>query len=205
MILDPHFGVHASRPHGEQSLLRAVVARTVLDLFAKVLPASEQDEAQLARREALYFLTRENGAWAQSRRRICDSCGVDPDGLRKNILRILNGGEIVGADVRNTFAGIEIARQLWVDEKTEPARAKAARAEKAKQQTKAPRQKVKASYSTIRSTVLPLLSQPRRFKDLIAATDGEYGDSKIRTVLANAIQKGEVVRNDKDHTYVLAA
>jgi len=58
VILDTDFGVHASRPHGEQSLLRAVVARTVLDLFAKVLPASEHDEAQLARRVAVHFLTR---------------------------------------------------------------------------------------------------------------------------------------------------
>ena len=62
MIIDPNYGLHDSRPHGAQSLYRAVIARSVLDLFSKVIPASEQDEAQLARREALYFLTREHGA-----------------------------------------------------------------------------------------------------------------------------------------------
>lgn len=205
MILDPDFGVHASRPHGEQSLLRAVIARAVLDLFAKALPASEQDEAQFARREALYFLTRESGAWAKSRRRICESCGIDPDGLRANILRILEGGGIVGADVRNSFGGIEIARQLWQAEQTETLRASAARAQKAKRKSKVPRQKAKASYSTIRSAILPLLSQPHQFKDLIIATEGKFGDSMIRKVLANAMQKGEIVKNDENHTYVLAA
>ncbi|MEJ6398514.1 hypothetical protein [Yoonia sp. 208BN28-4] len=205
MILDPDFGLHISRPDGPQSLYRAVVARSVLDLFGKVIPASEKDEAQLARREALYFLTRERGAWAESRRRLCAACEIDPEALRTNILRILDGGEIVGADTRNSFGGIEIARQFWNEEQSEPERAQAAREQQAKPKPTAPRQKVKASYSTIRSTVLPLLSQPRQFKDLIAATDGEFGDSMICKVLANAINKGEVVRNDKNHTYILAA
>lgn len=100
MIVDPDFGLHVSRPDGPQSLYRDVVARSVLDLFGKVIPASEKDEAQLARREALYFLTRESGAWAESRRRLCAACEIDPDALRANILRILDGGEIVGADNR---------------------------------------------------------------------------------------------------------
>jgi len=205
MILDPDFGLHVSRPDGPQSLYRAVVARSVLDLFGKVIPASEKDEAQLARREALYFLTRENGAWAESRRRLCAACEIDPDALRANILRILDGGEIVGADTRNSFGGIEIARQFWDEEQSASERAQVAREQQAKRQPTAPRQRVKASYSTIRSVVLPLLSQPRQFKDLIAATEGEFGDSMIRKVLANAVNKGEVVRNDKNHTYILAA
>ncbi|MEP4198117.1 MAG: hypothetical protein ABJL99_21025 [Aliishimia sp.] len=205
MILDPDFGLHVSRTDGPQVLYRSVVARAVLDLFGKVIPASEKDEAQLARREALYFLTRENGAWAESRRRLCAACEIDLDALRMNILRILDGGEIVGADTRNSFGGIEIARRFWDEEQAAPEQAQAAREQQAKHEPKAPRQRVKASYSTIRSVVLPLLSQPRQFKDLIAATDGEFGDAIIRKVLANAINKGEIVRNDENHTYVLAA
>ncbi len=204
MILDPDFGVHASRDDGPESLYRAVIARAVLDLLGKVIPASGGDEdAEFARREALYLLTREGGAWAQSRQRLCTACGIDADALRKNILRILAGGKIVGADARNAFGGIELAQQLWQNELTEPARAKASHTQRAKRKLEAPRQKVKPSYSTIRSTVLPLLSQPRKFKELIAATEGEFGDSMIRKVLANAVQKGEVIRDDQQHTYVL--
>lgn len=205
MILDPDFGLHVSRPDGPQALYRAVVARSVLDLCGKVIPASEKDEAQLARREALYFLAREGGAWAESRRRLCAACEIDPDALRANILRILDGRELVGADTRNSFGGIEIARRFWDEEQAAPEQAQAAREQQAKHKPKAPRKRIKASYSTIRSAVLPLLSRPRQFKDLIAATDGEFGDAMIRKVLANAVNKGEVVRDEKQHTYILAA
>tara|TARA_R110002012_G_scaffold23677_2_gene80125 strand:+ start:840 stop:1460 length:621 start_codon:yes stop_codon:yes gene_type:complete len=205
MIIDPDFGLSDPHPHGAQALYRAVIARSVLDLFSKVIPASEQDEAQLARREALYFLTREHGAWAESRRSLCDASGIDADDLRTNVLRVLGGREIVGADVRNTFGGIDAARELWAAEQTAPARAQEQRAKQQASTFAAPRRKVKASYSTIRSAVLPLLSEPRQFKDLIAATDGEYGDAAIRKVLSNALNKGEIVRNDENHSYVLAA
>lgn len=205
MIIDPDFGLHDSGPDGAQALYRAVIARSVLDLFSKVIPASEQDEAQLARREALYFLTREHGAWAESRRSLCDASGLDADDLRSNILRVLAGREIVGADHRSTFGGIDAARELWAAEQTAPARAQEQRIKRQANKRVAPPRRVKASYSTIRSAILPLLSEPRRFKELIAATDGEYGDAAIRKVLANAINKGEIVRNDENHTYVLAA
>lgn len=203
MILDPDFGVHASRPDGAQALYRAVLARAVLDLFGKAIPASEGDDAQLARREALYFLTRERGAWAESRSRLCGACGIDPDALRLNILRILDGGEIVGADARNAFGGIEKARAFWQADQSAPAEAAAQRTKQtAKRQ--APPRRVKPSYSAARSAVLPLLTEPRQFKELIIATQGEYGDGMIRKVLANAMQKGEVVRDDAQHTYVWA-
>ncbi|UWR21122.1 hypothetical protein [Sulfitobacter sp. S190] len=205
MLIDPDYGLHASRPDGAQALYRAAIARSVLDLFGKVIPASEQDEAQLARREALYFLTREHGAWAESRRNFCDAAGLDADDLRSNILRVLAGAEIVGADHRSTFGGIDAARVLWAAEQSAPARAQEQRTKRqAGKQTARPR-RVKASYSTVRSAVLPLLSKPRQFRDLIHATDGEFGDAAIRKVLANAINKGEIVRNDENHTYVLAA
>lgn len=205
MILDPTYGLHDSRHRGAQSLYRAVIARSVLDLFSKVIPASEQDEAQLARREALYFLTRERGAWAQSRRVLCDACGIDPDDLRSNVLSVMAGREIVGADYRNTFGGIDAARALWAAEQSEPTRAQEQRTRRRADRQETPPRRAKVSYSTVRSAVLPLLSEPRQFKDLIAATEGEFGDSIIRKVLANAINKGEVVRNDETHTYRLAA
>lgn len=205
MILDPTYGLHDSRPRGAQSLYRAVIARSVLDLFSKVIPASEQDEAQLARREALYFLTRERGAWAQSRRVLCDACGIDADDLRSNVLSVMAGREIVGADYRNTFGGIDAARALWAAEQSEPARAQEQRTRRRADRQAASPRRAKVSYSTVRSAVLPLLSQPRQFKDLIAATEGEFGDSIIRKVLANAINKGEIVRNDENHTYTLVA
>ncbi|MFD3191185.1 hypothetical protein ACFMPD_13040 [Sedimentitalea sp. HM32M-2] len=202
MILDPDFGDHASRPDGPQSLYRAVLARAVLDLFGKALPASGgDDETLLARQEALFLLTRSGGAWAESRVRLCGACGIDPDALRLNILRILDGGEIVGADARNAFGGIEIARSLW---KAEQAPAPRPKAPKRKKRDRPPRG-VSLSYSEVRSAVLPLLSEPRRFKDLIVATGGEYSEAKIRKVLENAIGKGEVVRDEKNRTYALAA
>lgn len=200
MLLDPDFGVHASRPDGPQSLYRAVVARAVLDLFGKVVPAPEGVDSTGARREALFFLVRESGAWAESRRSLCDACGIDPDALRANTLSVLAGREIIGSDHRHNFEGIELARRLWAEEQAAPIRAQ----EQRKRQKSAPRKPAPASYSTIRSAILPLLFEPRQFKDLIIATDGEYGDSMIRKVLANAIQKGEVERDDENHTYVLA-
>jgi len=199
VLLDPDFGVHASRPDGPQSLYRAVIARAVLDLFGKVIPAPEGVDANGARREALYFLVRERGAWAESRRDLCGACGIDPDALRKHVLRILAGGEIVGADHRQTFGGIDAARSLWEQEQAPPPRPK-----KPKRHDAPPRG-VSPNYSAVRSAILPLLSEPRRLKDLVIATDGEYGDFMIRKVLANAIQKGEVERDDEHHTYVLAA
>ncbi|WP_375552584.1 hypothetical protein [Rhodophyticola porphyridii] len=205
MLIDPDYGLHASRPDGAQALYRAAIARSVLDLFGKVIPASEQDEAQLARREALYFLTRERGAWAESCRNLCDAAGLDADDLRSNILRVLAGAEIVGADHRSTFGGIDAARDLWAAEEAAPAKAQEQRVKKKTAKLAAPRRSVKASYSTIRSAVLPLLAEPRQFRDLIHATDGEFGDAAIRKVLANAINKGEIVRNEENHTYVLAA
>ncbi|WP_414897039.1 hypothetical protein [Rhodovulum sp. YEN HP10] len=200
MLLDPDFGVHAFRPDGAPALYRAVLARAVLDLFGKAITASEGADAQLARREALYFLTRERGAWAESRRDLCDASGIDPDALRLNALRILDGGEIVGADARNAFGGIEIARNLW---KAEQAPAPRPKALKRKKHDRPPRG-VSPSYSAVRSAILPLLSEPRRFKELIIATDGECGVGIVRKVLAIAMQKGEVVRDNAQHTYVLA-
>ncbi|TMM54732.1 hypothetical protein [Sulfitobacter sabulilitoris] len=205
MLIDTDYGLHASRPDGAQALYRAVIARTVLDLFGKVIPASEQDEAQFARREALYFLTREGGAWAESRRNLCDAAGLNADDLRSNILRVLAGREIVGADHRSTFGGIDAARALWAAEQSAPAKAQERRIKRQADKQIARPRRVKASYSTIRSAVLPLLSEPRQFRDLIHATDGEFGDGAIRKVLANAINKGEIVRNGENHTYVLAA
>ena len=104
---------------------------------------------------------------------------------------------------RIAFSGIEIARRLWEAEKA-PATPPRKPTKKPQKRDKPPRG-VLLSYGAVRSAVLPLLSEPRRFKDLIIATGGECSSSMIRKVLANAVNKGEVVRNDENHTYVLAA
>lgn len=205
MILDPDFGVHASRPNGPEAMYRAAMTRAVLDLFGKSIPGADLETKEYARREALYFLTRETGAWAESRRFLCDICGIDPDQLRANVLRVLEGREIVGVDARYGFDGIEVARALWEHEQGEPERAHEQRMKQKATPRVRPRRNAKASYSTVRMAVLPLLSEPRQFKDLIAATDGEYSDTTIRKVLANAVNKGEVIRDDAQHTYSLAA
>lgn len=204
MILDPDFGVHASRPNGPIALYRAALARAVLDLFGKSIPGADSETVQQSRREALYFLTRESGAWATSRKDLCDICGIDADQLRANVLRVLRGGEIAGADPRNGFDGIDIARELWAHEQGEPERAREQRKKQRAMPRQAPRRNAIASYSAVRSAILPLLSEPRQFKDLIAATDGEVSDWLIRKVLANAVNKGEVIRDDAQHTYSLA-
>lgn len=145
MILNPDFGVHASRPDGAQALCRAVLVRAVLDPFGKAIPASEGDDAQLARREALYFLTRERGAWAESRSRLCGACGIDPDALRLNILRIPKAARLSGRMPAMPSAAAQRTKQV------------------AKRQA-LPR-RIKPSYSAARSAVLPLLSELRQFKE----------------------------------------
>ena len=159
MLLDPDFGVHASRPDGPQSLYRAVVARAVLDLFGKVVPAPEGVDATGARREALFFLVRESGAWAESRRRLYDACGIDPDALRANTLSVLAGREITGSDHRHNFEGIAVARRIRAEEKAAPIRAM----EILKRRKTAPRYPSTASYSTTGSVFPPQFSEMRQF------------------------------------------
>ena len=58
-------------------------------------------------------------------------------------------------------------------------------------------------YSEVRPIILELLDQPRSFKDLIIATNGDVSDSTIREVLRIGIEKGELIKpND---TYILAS
>ena len=39
----------------------------------------------------------------------------------------------------------------------------------------------------------------------LKAVKAKYGDAMIRKVLAIAVNKGEVVRDEKQHSYILAA
>ena len=71
-----------SRATLHENLQKGEIVRAVLDLFGKALPASGgDDETLLARQEALYLLTRDSGAWAESRVRLCGACGIDPNAL----------------------------------------------------------------------------------------------------------------------------
>lgn len=58
-------------------------------------------------------------------------------------------------------------------------------------------------YAEVHRHIMPLLTQPRTFKDLIMETNGDVSDMRIRDVLRNAIAKGEVVNND--NTYLLVS
>lgn len=61
----------------EQALYTAVVEQAIRDLEGPNFPLAS---------ESWSFLTDRSGAWARSRRDICDCIGVDPDKLRENVM-----------------------------------------------------------------------------------------------------------------------
>lgn len=199
---------------GEVGLYRSVVARAILDLFGSQSIASHQDEVRVARDEALSFLTAEIGGWAQSREMICGICDLEPSILRDQVIAILEGQDPPDEARELTFAKLDVARELWAQKKTEAARAQAARARQAKivaqrrsvfeskhseqadelAQHTAAREPVKLRYSEMRAIVLDQIKQkPRKFREILHAVEG--ADHQIRTVLNNALAKGEIVRS----------
>jgi hypothetical protein len=59
------------------------------------------------------------------------------------------------------------------------------------------------TYAEVRKIIHGLLAKPHSFKDLIIATNGDVGDSKIRDVLRNGLLTFELSRSD-DGRYLLS-
>lgn len=204
---DPDYGIHNSRTPPEELLIFSILSRAILDLFGPVGLTSNKDEADTAKSDALMFLTQETGGWAKRRKELCDAVGIDGDEMRDRVIRVLEGDMMAlnTYEGRGSLSQVDQARALWEREKNAHKRVRSARAKGSRTiASSPPRPQHKVTrYSDVRAIILPLLEQPKKFKDLIMATDGDVSDSTIRLVLNYAIEKGEVVRDAETHVYSL--
>lgn len=202
MATDPDHGIHHARTMPEELLIFSVLSRAILDLFGPVGLTSTKEEAQQVKLEALSFLTKKSGAWAKRRSDLCDAIGFDGDNVRDRVIRVLEGDSTALAtyDGRRELTQVAQARELWEREKPQPMRRNTPKP--APKPQPRPRHAV-TKYADVRRHIMPLLTQPRTFKDLIMATNGDVSDTTIRNVLRNAVAKGEVTNND--NTYLLVS
>lgn len=200
---DPDHGIHHARTMPEELLIFSVLSRAILDLFGPVGLTSTKEEAQQAKADALSFLTKKSGAWAKRRNDLCDAIGFDGDNVRARVIQVLEGDctALATYDGRRELTQVAQARELWEREKPQPSRQTPSRNLETKSQPR-PRHAV-TKYADVRRHIMPLLTQPRTFKDLIMETNGDVSDTTIRSVLRNAVARGEVV--NKDNTYLLVS
>jgi len=201
MATDPDHGIHHSRTMPEELLIFSVLSRAILDLFGPVGLTSTDEEARQAKRDALLFLTKPTGAWAKRRNDLCDAIGFDGDNVRARVIQVLEGDSTALAtyDGRRELTQVAQARELWEREKSQSKRRKSTPTPKPQPR---PRHAV-TRYADVRRHIMPLLMQPRTFKDLIIETQGDVSDTTIREVLRNAVAKGEVT--NEDNTYLLVS
>lgn len=97
----------------EQALFRAVVAQAVLDFLAT--PKNGSHDPDLARLSAFHWLTAESGEDAEARAYVCALAGVDPDALRQQVIRVLEGRAFDPSQSGSAdhLARLEDARALW--------------------------------------------------------------------------------------------
>lgn len=124
LAIDAQTFSHASP---EQRLMAAVLHRAVLDLFGKVNLVATPEEGAAVKRDALAFLTKETGPWAQQRRALCLSIDLDGDVFRAKIVDILEGRAEVNLPLTQRENEVEVARAMWRDEIEAPKRATEAR------------------------------------------------------------------------------
>ena len=201
--VDPDHGIHQSRTPPEELLIFSVLSRAILDLFGPVGLTSTKGEARQAKSDALSFLTKSTGAWAKRRNDLCDAIGFDGDNVRSRVIQVLEGDRTALAtyDGRHELTQVAQARELWEQEKSRSERRKSVPKPTPNLQPR-PRHVI-TKYAEVHRHIMPLLTQPRTFKDLIMETNGDVSDMRIRDVLRNAIAKGEVVNND--NTYLLVS
>jgi hypothetical protein len=201
MATDPDHGIHHSRTMPEELLIFSVLSRAILDLFGPVGLTSTKEEAQQAKSDALSFLTKKSGAWAKRRNDLCDAIGFDGDNVRARVIQVLEGDSTALAtyDGRRELTQVAQARTLWEQEQSRSKRRKST-----PKPTPQPRPRHAITrYADVRRHIMPLLTKPRTFKDLIMETNGDVSDTTIRDVLRNAVAKGEVANND--NTYLLVS
>ena len=129
--------------------------------------------------------------------------GFDGDNVRDRVIRVLEGDSTALAtyDGRRELTQVAQARELWEREKSQLMRRKSTPKPTPKPQPR-PKHAI-TRYADVRRHIMPLLTQPRTFKDLIMETNGDVSDTTIREVLRNAVAKGEVA--NKDNTYLLVS
>ncbi|MFL4471553.1 hypothetical protein ACERZ8_17330 [Tateyamaria armeniaca] len=185
----------------EQRLMQAVLWRAFQDLFteAKV----QNQDLVLARNDSFAFFTSPSGTWAQSRRDICHMAGVDPDALRRRIIMLLEGDDLHmdGEGLELLKSHLPHARELWEKHKALQ-RPTPPKPDPTPPKPPKPRNKT-TKYSDVLPIVHKLLDQPRTFKDLIIATNGDVSDAKIREVLRRGLAAGRLIQDDR-HRYTLA-
>jgi len=203
MAIDPDHGIHHARTMPEELLIFSVLSRAILDLFGPVGLTSTKEEAQQAKRDSLSFLTNKSGAWAKRRNDLCDAIGFDGDDVRARVIQVLEGDSTALAtyDGRRELTQVAQARKLWEHENSRSKRRRSTPKPTPKPVPR-PRHAV-TRYADVRRHIMPLLTQPRTFKDLIMETNGDVSDTTIREVLRNAVAKGEVT--NKDNTYRLVS
>ncbi len=201
--VDPDHGIHHSRTMPEELLIFSVLSRAILDLFGPVGLTSTKEEAQQAKSDALSFLTKKSGAWAKRRNDLCDAIGFDGDNVRARVIQVLEGDSTALAtyDGRRELSQVAQARELWEKEQSRSNRRKSTQKPKPKPMPR-PRHAI-SRYADVRRHIMPLLTKPRTFKDLIMETNGDVSDTTIRDVLRNAIAKGEITNTD--NTYLLVS
>lgn len=109
----------AARYDRTQLLAHAVIRQAVLDLFSGTLSGASNEDEAFERHLAMRFLTA-SGAdeWARAREHWCIMADVDPDMLRDQIVRVLDGEREIDIEDRTyRLNGHDIARRLWADEK----------------------------------------------------------------------------------------
>lgn len=202
MATDPDHGIHHSRTMPEELLVFSVLSRAILDLFGPVGLTSTKEEAEQAKRDALSFLTKKSGAWAKRRNDLCDAIGFDGDNIRARVIQVLEGDSTALAtfDGRRELTQVAQARALWEQEQS---RSKRRRSTPKPTPKPVPRPRHAISrYADVRRHIMPLLTKPRTFKDLIMETNGDVSDTTIRDVLRNAIAKGEITNTDNAYLLV---
>lgn len=128
----------AARYDRTQLLAHAVIRQAVLDLFSGTLSGASNEDEAFERHLAMRFLTA-SGAdeWARAREHWCIMADVDPDMLRDQIVRVLDGEREIDIEDRTyRLNGHDIARQALGEREVEACRLHRAGAESV---AKAPR------------------------------------------------------------------
>jgi hypothetical protein len=176
-------------------------------LFVTVGLTSNSEEAEQTKQDALSFLTQKAGGWAKRRNELCEAVGIDGDDMRVRVVRVLEGDTLaLGTyEGRRELTHVAEARALWEYEKgaLDRARETALKQRRTRPIPSKPTNTV-TKYSEVRPIILALLDQPRSFKDLIIATNGDVSDSTIRDVLRIGVDKGDLIKPHND-TYLLAS
>lgn len=197
---DPDYGHHDSRDPPAVRLVHAIIARAVHDLLGAVGSNVEGSALDVARRDALVFLTASSGAWGDSRQRLCDSVGLCPDALRERIIAILEGDDsaLKSYDGGAFLNQVDTARTMWAERKRPPAviTARLPRIVYKEDVLPEARKPVRPKAHEIRSAIIDALRDgPKSIREIGWSIDGVCDSTVIRKHLMDAVADGIVERD----------